>query len=98
MAKKRYESSVRGKPRGKRGGRTVKEEIDFTDIPELTTEELRRAKRVGRPPTGKAKRLIALRIAPDLLLAIRKLADEDGTPYQTWMHQTLEKAVKRRAA
>ena len=38
--------------------------IDFSDIPESTDAELKRARRVGRPRTGKAKQLIAIRIAP----------------------------------
>jgi hypothetical protein len=38
--------------------------IDFSDIPESTDAELKRARRVGRPKTGDAKQLIAIRIAP----------------------------------
>ena len=33
--------------------------IDYSDIPELTDQQLKQARRVGRPRTGKAKRLIA---------------------------------------
>ena len=76
--------------------------IDFSDIPESTEEELRRARRVGRPVgrprTGKAKRLIAIRIAPALLAQLRRLAAKQGKPYQTLIHELLERAAKRRVA
>ncbi len=74
------------------------EDIDFSDIPESTPSELKRAVRIGRPATGNAKHLIAFRIEPTLLAKIRKLAAQNDTPYQTYLHQLLEYAVKRRAA
>lgn len=70
-------------------------QIDFSDVPESTDAELRRARRVGRPPTGKAKQLIALRIDPKLLAALRKLASRQSKPYQTLIHEILEKALRR---
>lgn len=73
-------------------------DIDFSDIPDSTPEELRRAVRVGRPATGKAKQMIAFRIAPGLLARIRKLAAKQETPYQSLLHELLEDAVDRRAA
>ena len=73
------------------------EHIDFSDIPESTDEELKRAKRVGRPTTGRAKRLIAIRIDPALLASLRKLASRLGKPYQTLIHELLEKAAKKAA-
>jgi len=73
-------------------------EIDFTDIPESSPEELKRAVRIGRPSTGNAKQLIAIRIAPDLLAKIRKMAAKRETPYQTLLHELLEDAVEKRAA
>jgi len=69
--------------------------IDFSDIPESTDAELRRARRVGRPVTGNAKHLIAIRIAPRLLAQLRKLAAKQSKPYQTLIHELLEKAAKR---
>jgi predicted DNA binding CopG/RHH family protein len=68
------------------------------DIPETTAEELKRARRVGRPATGKAKRLIAIRISPRLLAELRRLAAKEDKPYQTLIHELLERAAKRRAA
>jgi predicted DNA binding CopG/RHH family protein len=71
--------------------------IDFSDIAESTDAELRRAKRVGRPVSGNAKQLVAIRISPKLLAALRKLASRQSKPYQTLIHEILENAVKRAA-
>jgi predicted DNA binding CopG/RHH family protein len=72
-------------------------QIDFSDIPESTDEELRRARRVGRPSSGMAKQLIAIRISPKLLASLRKLAAKRHKPYQTLIHELLEKATSRAA-
>ncbi len=72
-------------------------DIDFSDIPELTDEELRRARRVGRPKSGMAKQLIAIRLSPRLLAMLRKMAARQGKPYQTLIHELLEKAASRAA-
>jgi predicted DNA binding CopG/RHH family protein len=69
--------------------------IDLSDIPELTDEQLRRARRVGRPVTGYAKHLIAIRISPALLAKIRRLAAKQSKPYQTLIHEMLERATKK---
>ena len=70
-------------------------EIDYSDIPELTDRQLKTACRVGRPPTGNAKQLIALRIAPALLEKLKRVAKKRGVPYQTLMHELLERGVNR---
>jgi predicted DNA binding CopG/RHH family protein len=63
---------------------------------------LRRAVRVGRPrgrpKTGEAKQLIAIRIAPRLLAQLRRLAARQAKPYQTLIHELLERAAKRKVA
>ena len=71
--------------------------IDFSDIPESTDEELRRARRVGRPASGTAKQLIAIRLSPKLLNQLRKMAAKQRKPYQTLIHELLEKAASRAA-
>jgi uncharacterized protein (DUF4415 family) len=72
--------------------------IDFSDSPELTDEQLKRARRVGRPPLGRAPReLIAIRIDPDVLRALRKEATGAGIGYQTLIHRLLARHVKRSA-
>jgi predicted DNA binding CopG/RHH family protein len=67
--------------------------IDFSDIPESSTQELRRARRVGRPRKDDAKQLIAIRIRPSLLIKIQKKAKKEGKPYQTLIHEILEKTL-----
>ncbi|MBK8466994.1 MAG: hypothetical protein IPL32_14315 [Chloracidobacterium sp.] len=97
MAKKQPVSSARGARLKERAKHIKDSDIDFSDIPESTTEELKRAVRIGRPSTGNAKHLIAFRIAPSLLSRIRKLAAKQGTPYQTLLHELLEDSVSKRA-
>lgn len=53
---------------------------------------------MGRPSTGKAKQLIAIRISPELLAQLKRIADDEGKPYQSLMHDLLELAVKKRVA
>lgn len=97
MAKKRSALLARVARARKSVKPTSDKQIDFSDIPESTDEELRRAKRVGRPSTGKAKQLIALRISPEVLSKIRKMAEKAGKPYQTYIHEILEKLIKNAA-
>ncbi len=73
-------------------------QLDLADIPEATDEQLRRARRVGRPVTGNAKQLIAIRIAPRLLAQLRRLAAKQSRPYQTFIHELLERAASKRVA
>jgi predicted DNA binding CopG/RHH family protein len=98
MAKKRSASSAQGARQNKSAKHITDHDIDFSDIPESTPEELKRAVRIGRPSTGKAKHLIAIRIAPTLLSRIRKLASKKHKPYQTLLHELLEEAMNKRAA
>ena len=97
MKKKRSGSLARGR----RAGRNVKHipdsQIDFSDIPQATDEQLRRMRRVGRPASGIAKQLIAIRLAPKLLSQLRKMAAKQGKPYQSLIHELLEKAASRAA-
>ena len=72
--------------------------LDLSDIPESTSGELRRARRVGRPASGNAKQLIAIRIAPRVLAKLRRLASKQNKPYQTFIHELLEEAVSKRVA
>jgi len=91
---KRSGSSARGTRVGKKGARDKK--IDFSDAPELTDEQLARARRVGRPPLGRAAReLIAIRVDPDVLQALRVEAENVGVGYQTLIHRVLAKHVAR---
>lgn len=81
--------------RRKKSGRHISDsKLDFSDIPELTEQQLAGARRVGRPTSDNPKQLIAIRIAPDLLSDLRKLAKRRKKPYQTLMHELLEEAVE----
>jgi uncharacterized protein (DUF4415 family) len=71
--------------------------IDFSDIPESSDAGLRRARRVGRPKSTHAKQLIAIRIDPRLLARLRRLALRRQKPYQTLLHDLLERAVQQTA-
>src|SRR6266851_2124174 len=97
---KRYASSARGKRVGESATPMRRHrpdhELDFSDIPELTPNQLKDMRRVGRPPEGRAaKELIAIRLDPDVLLALRSLADRKGVGYQTLIQNVLARAVRR---
>ena len=98
MPRRRSASSVRARRAARSAERISDEQIDFSDVPESTDAELNRARRVGRPKTGRAKQLIAIRISPGLLAQLRRLAAEQDKPYQTLIHELLEKAANKRVA
>lgn len=98
MAKRKSGSSAHGKRHAKNVRHIADANLDFSDIPELSKEQLRKGRRVGRPSTGNAKQLIAIRISPELLAQLKRIAEDEGRPYQTLMHELLERAVKRHAA
>ncbi len=95
MAKKSFASSARATRRAKNARPIPDSRIDVSDIPEATDTELRLARRVGRPATGNAKQLIAIRIAPKLLSQLRRMAAKQSKPYQTLIHDLLEKAARK---
>jgi predicted DNA binding CopG/RHH family protein len=95
MVKKRSESLQHVK-QARRNAKPIRNKaINFSDLPESTDAELSRARRVGRPKTGNAKELIAIRIAPSLLSDLRRMAAKKEKPYQTLIHELLEKAARR---
>lgn len=97
MSKKRLGSLAPGKRAAKNGKPIPDSDIDFSDAPESTDEELKLARRVGRPATGNAKQLIAIRIDPSVLSKLRKMAEAQDKPYQTLIHDLLERATKKAA-
>ncbi len=97
MEKKRSGLSAHDKRAGKSAKHIPDSQIDFSDIPGSTDEDLKRARRVGRPKSGSAKQLIAIRVDPKLLASLRKMAAKLGKPYQTLIHELLEKATRRAA-
>jgi uncharacterized protein (DUF4415 family) len=98
MKKKQFASSVRARQRAKTVKHIPDSQLDLSDIPEATDEQLRRARRVGRPVTGNPKHLIAIRIAPRVLAKLRRLAAKQSKPYQTYIHELLERAAKKKVA
>jgi predicted DNA binding CopG/RHH family protein len=82
----------------KQSDRRTNSHIDFSDIPESITKELKRARRVGRPKSPHAKQLIAIRIHPALLKRLRRLAAKQSKPYQTFIHELLDRAASKRVA
>jgi uncharacterized protein (DUF4415 family) len=76
---------MRGRPR-----------IDFSEIPEASPAQLRSMRRVGRPPLGvEARRLIAIRIDPQVLEAVRREAKRRGLGYQSLINDLLAKHIGR---
>ena len=70
--------------------------IDFSDIPEASSGQLGAMRRVGRPPLGtEARRLIAIRIDPQVLDAVRREAKRRGVGYQSLINDLLAKHVSR---
>ena len=95
MARNSYASSALAKRRAKSAMPIPDSKLDLSEIPESTPAELRRARRVGRPATGHAKQLIAIRIAPKLLRQLRRMAAKQSKPYQTLIHELLEKSARK---
>ena len=91
---KRSESSARGE-RAERKERRTRRKIDFSDIPDASTKQLRAMRRVGRPPIGEqARQLIAIRLDPQVIDEFRKEAKRRNLGYQTLINEVLAKLVK----
>lgn len=89
-------SSARARRAAKSARPTRRRKIDFSDIPEASDAQLKALRRVGRPPLGaEARRLIAIRIDPDVLDAVRQEAKRRGLRYQSFINDLLAKHVGR---
>ena len=76
--------------RGTRAARSGHREIDYSDIPELSDHQLHSMRRVGRPPLGtSARQLIAIRIDPEVLRAVKRHARRKAIGYQTLINEIL---------
>ncbi len=72
------------------------EEIDFSDIPEITEEQFRRMRpvRLGRPPLGeRPRKAISIKLDPDLIARLKREAKRKKTKYQSLIHRILEQNV-----
>src|SRR3989442_6182764 len=75
-----------GRPMRRRRG------IDFSDIAEVSPAQLRAMRRVGRPPlAAEARRLIAIRIDPQVLDAVRREDKRREAGYQPQFNKHLPK-------
>ena len=95
---KRSGSSVRDGRAAANARRTARK-IDYSDIPEVSSEQLKAMRRVGRPPIGaEARRLIAIRVDPSVLESFRKEARRRHVGYQTLINEVLADHVRNRVA
>lgn len=68
-------------------------DIDFSDAPKLSAAQLKKFKRVGpgRPPFGPvARKLISIKVAPEVLESLKEEAQDRQIGYQTLIHEILE--------
>ncbi len=98
MKKKSIELSAQDlqtKMKEKSTGRKIKDsDIDYSDLPELSSTELKKFKRVGRPLIGESHRkAISVRIEVDVLSKLKSKAKKKGIAYQSLINEILKKAV-----
>ena len=81
--------------------RDVKDEdIDYSDIPPLTDEQLKQMRPFhrGRPRFAVfARKMISIKLDPQLTEKLKEEAKELGKGYQTLIHEILEAHVKKKA-
>jgi len=89
-------SSVPAKQAAKSGKRTRRRQLDFSDIPELSVEQLATMRRVGRPSQGGLPRqLISIRIDQRVLAWVRQTAKRQDKPYQSLINDILQREMQR---
>jgi uncharacterized protein (DUF4415 family) len=94
--KKQSDSSVRGWRIAKKRGVTKKRKIDYSDIPQLSDDQLASMRRIGRPPLGdEPRQLIAIRLDPKVLRWLRAVAAKRQVPYQSLINDMLASEMKK---
>lgn len=69
-------------------------DIDFSDIPELTDEQLSKFVRRGRPVVGDSHRkAVSIRIESNVLDKLKSKAKKKGVAYQSLINDILKKSV-----
>lgn len=83
------------KKNAKYTGRKIKDaDIDYSDIPKLSKEQLSKFKRRGRPIIGEAARVaVSIRIDAEVLKKLKAKAEAKNTGYQSLINEILKKAV-----
>ena len=77
----------------------MRRRIDYSDLQEASREQLKRMRRVGRPPLGAEPRhLIAIRVDPGVLDQVRREARRRGVGYQTLVNQVLAEFIRKEVA
>lgn len=93
---KPHGSSAPAQRAGKKGSSTQRRKIDFSDIPELTDEQLAGMRRVGRPPLGEQPRkAVSIRLDQQVLDWVKRRAADLDQPYQSLINEILAKAMRR---
>lgn len=95
---KRSVSSPRGARVAKNAARTKRvRPIDFSDMPELSNDQLASMRRVGRPRFSAAgvREMIAIRLDPSVLEGFRVAAKARGVGYQTLINEVLARHVPK---
>jgi uncharacterized protein (DUF4415 family) len=96
MRKKVRGSSARGARVGKNDKSIKPKKVDFSDIPELSDEQLSSMRRVGRPTVGdEPRQLIAIRLDAKVLGWLRKTAKKKGLPYQSLVNEILAGEMRK---
>ena len=79
--------------------RRTRRQIDFSDIPDSSPEQLKAMRRVGRPPLGaEPRQLIAIRVDPGVLAQFRKEARRCRVGYQSLINEVLARHVRKDVA
>lgn len=93
--KKAKESSVLARRVAKKE-KGIRQRVDFSDIPELSDEQLAVMRRVGRPPLGdEPRKLIAIRLDPKILQWVKTTAARRGRQYQSLINDILAKEMRK---
>jgi len=71
--------------------------IDYSDLPELSDEQLASMRRVGRPrlSAAGAREMIAIRLDPEVLVRFKAEAKRRNVGYQTLINDVLAKHAPR---
>ncbi len=88
-------AELRTRKSAKSTNREVKDsDIDYSDIPELSDEQLSKFKRRGRPVIGESPRkAISIRIDENVLDKLKSKAKQNGVAYQSLINEILKKAI-----
>lgn len=74
----------------------MKRKIDYSDIPELSDEQLSKMRRVGRPSLGdQPRKLIAIRLDQQVLDWLKTTAAKRDLQYQSLINEILAEEMRK---